>query len=96
MNFHGLVITPWKLLGWLGAALFASRWFVQFYASRAVGRPVLPRMFWYMSASGSVLVLLYFIFGKNDSVGIITNLAPFFIALYNLRLDITSKRKLAT
>lgn len=95
MNFHGLVITPWKLLGWLGAALFASRWFVQFYASRAVGRPVLPRMFWYMSASGSVLVLLYFIFGKNDSVGIITNLAPFFIALYNLRLDITSKRKLA-
>ena len=48
-----------------------------------------------MSASGSVLVLLYFIFGKNDSVGIITNLAPFFIALYNLKLDFYSRRRLA-
>jgi lipid-A-disaccharide synthase-like uncharacterized protein len=45
-----------------------------------------------MSTSGSVLLLLYFIFGKNDSVGILSNLFPLFIALYNLRLDITSNR----
>jgi lipid-A-disaccharide synthase-like uncharacterized protein len=40
-----------------------------------------------MSALGSVLLLAYFIFGKNDSVGILSNLFPLFVALYNLYLD---------
>lgn len=92
VNLHGLVITPWKLVGYIGVALFAGRWFVQLYASRARGRPVVPRVFWYMSGVGSVLLLVYFIFGKNDSVGILSNLFPLFVALYNLRLDITSNR----
>jgi lipid-A-disaccharide synthase-like uncharacterized protein len=96
LNMYGLVITPWKLVGYLGVTLFAGRWFVQLYASRTHGRPVLPRMFWYMSTSGSVMLLLYFIFGKNDSVGILSNLFPLFIALYNLRLDIRSSRPTAT
>jgi lipid-A-disaccharide synthase-like uncharacterized protein len=96
LNLLGLVITPWKIVGYLGVALFAGRWFVQLYASRAHGRPVLPRMFWYMSTLGSVLLLLYFVFGKNDSVGILSNLFPLFVALYNLRLDINSRRPTAT
>lgn len=96
LNLFGLVITPWKIVGYLGVALFAGRWFVQLYASRAHGRPVLPRMFWYMSTLGSVLLLLYFVFGKNDSVGILSNLFPLFVALYNLRLDINSRRPTAT
>jgi lipid-A-disaccharide synthase-like uncharacterized protein len=40
-----------------------------------------------MSVSGSVLLLSYFVFGKNDSVGILSNLFPLFIAGYNLWLD---------
>jgi lipid-A-disaccharide synthase-like uncharacterized protein len=88
LELLGVVITPWKLVGYLGVALFAGRWFVQAYASRAHGRPVLPRAFWYMSATGSLLLVVYFVFGKNDSVGILSNLFPLFIALYNLRLDI--------
>ncbi len=82
----GLVVTPWKLVGYLGVVLFAGRWFVQMLASRVEGRPVLPALFWYMSVSGSVLLLLYFIFGKNDSVGVLSNLFPFTVALYNLYL----------
>lgn len=92
LEFLGVVITPWKLIGYLGVALFAGRWFVQLYASRQHRRPMMPRTFWYMSASGSVLLLAYFIFGKNDSVGILSNLFPLFVALYNLRLDILSGR----
>jgi len=92
INFFGLVITPWKLVGYLGVALFTGRWFVQLYASRVRGRPVMPRAFWYMSGLGSVLLLAYFVFGKNDSVGILSNLFPLFVALYNLRLDILSNR----
>jgi lipid-A-disaccharide synthase-like uncharacterized protein len=87
LQAFGLVITPWKLIGYLGVGLFAGRWFVQLAASRVRGKPTLPRLFWYMSITGSLLLLLYFIFGKNDSVGVLSNLFPFFVAMYNLRLD---------
>lgn len=94
-QFFGVpvVVTPWKFVGYLGVFLFASRWFVQFFASRAAGRVVMPRMFWYMSLGGSLLVLAYFTLGKNDSVGIVSNLFPAVVAAYNLWLDITHRRK---
>ena len=83
----GVTITPWKLVGYLGVLLFAGRWLVQLFASRASGKPTMPRLFWYMSALGSVLLLGYFTLGKNDSVGVMSNLFPLFVALYNLYLD---------
>ena len=84
----GLVkITGWKLIGYSGVLLFAGRWLVQMWASRKQGRPTMPRLFWYMSLTGSLLVLSYFIFGKNDSVGILSNLFPCLVASYNLYLD---------
>lgn len=82
----GVLITPWKLVGYVGVALFAGRWFVQLIASRMQGRPAMPPLFWYMSITGSILLLAYFTFGKNDSVGVLSNLFPFLVALYNLRL----------
>jgi lipid-A-disaccharide synthase-like uncharacterized protein len=84
----GVTITPWKLVGYGGVLMFAGRWFVQLAASQARGKVVMPRLFWYMSALGSVLLLSYFIFGKNDSVGILSNLFPLFVALYNLYLEL--------
>ena len=88
-----LVITPWKIIGYLGVVLFAGRWFVQLWASRRSRRVVMPRLFWYMSIAGSLMLLSYFIFGKNDSVGILSNSFPFMIASYNLYLDITHKKR---
>jgi len=88
----GITITPWKLIGYLGVALFAGRWFVQMYYSRKLRRPVVPTLFWLMSISGSLLLLSYFIFGKNDSVGILSNLFPAAVACYNLCLDLRHKR----
>jgi lipid-A-disaccharide synthase-like uncharacterized protein len=89
----GVVITPWKLVGYLGVALFAGRWVVQVLAARRHGRPVIPRTFWAMSILGSALLLSYFIWGKNDSVGVLSNLFPMAVALYNLMLDIRSGRE---
>jgi lipid-A-disaccharide synthase-like uncharacterized protein len=83
----GVTITPWKLIGYAGVFLFAGRWFVQLAASQRSGKVVMPTLFWYMSALGSLLLLAYFIFGKNDSVGVLSNLFPLFVALYNLYLD---------
>jgi lipid-A-disaccharide synthase-like uncharacterized protein len=91
----GVTVTPWKLIGYLGVFLFAGRWFVQLAASRALGKVVMPRLFWYMSATGSVLLLSYFVFGKNDSVGVLSNLFPLFVALYNLYLDLKTREQMA-
>ena len=83
----GIELKVGKLVGYLGALMFAGRWFVQLLASRVSGRPVMPRTFWYMSLAGSVCLLSYFVFGKNDSVGILSNLFPLFVSGYNLVLD---------
>ncbi len=85
--------TIWKFVGFLGVFLFAGRWFVQVWASKIARRPTMPRLFWYMSITGSMLLLSYFIWGKNDSVGILANAFPFTVALYNLYLDIRNAKE---
>jgi len=87
-RLFGIRVSIWKIIGYLGTAVFAGRWFVQMYASRKAGKPVMNRAFWFMSLTGSLLILSYFIFGKNDSVGVLSNLFPSTVALYNLYLDI--------
>lgn len=93
LTVFGIAVTPWKLVGYLGILLFAGRWVVQLIATRARGRPVIPRAFWLMSVSGSALLLAYFIWGKNDSVGVLSNLFPMGVALYNLTLDLRAARE---
>lgn len=83
-----LVITGWKLIGYLGVSMFGTRWFVQMAASHKHRRVTMPRIFWIMSLIGSVCLLGYFTFGKNDSVGILSNLFPAFVSGYNLFLDL--------
>jgi lipid-A-disaccharide synthase-like uncharacterized protein len=87
IELYGVVITPWKIVGYVGVLVFAGRWVVQVLASHRQGTPTVPRVFWYMSLTGSLLLLSYFVFGKNDSVGILSNLFPAAIAGYNLLLD---------
>lgn len=89
---YGLIITPWKLVGYFGVLLFSGRWVVQVIYSKVYKRPVLPTVFWYMSIVGSLSLLSYFTFGKNDSVGILSNLFPAGVASYNLWLDVRRRR----
>ncbi len=91
----GVVVTPWKIVGYVGVLTFAGRWVVQVLASHRSGKPTVPRVFWYMSLTGSLLLLSYFVFGKNDSVGILSNLFPASIAAYNLLLDFRKTQQLA-
>ena len=89
LEWTGVHLSPWKLIGLTGALMFGGRWLVQFWATRKAGRPVIPRLFWYMSVAGSLMTLSYFLFSaKQDSVGVLQNLFPTFVALYNLVLDI--------
>ncbi len=77
-------LTPWKAVGYAGTAMFTSRWFVQLYYTRKHKRVVMPLSFWWLSVFGSALLLAYFIVGKNDSVGILSNFFPVFVSVYNL------------
>ncbi len=83
-------LTAWKLIGFTGTFLFSARWVVQVQARRR-GQHHLPKLFWYMSVMGSSLLLLYFIFGKNDSVGVLSNAFPALISFYNLFLNYRDK-----
>jgi lipid-A-disaccharide synthase-like uncharacterized protein len=80
-QFH---LTPWKLVGYAGTLMFTSRWFVQLYYTRKYKRVVMPLAFWWLSVLGSTLLLAYFVVGKNDSVGILSNFFPVFVSVYNL------------
>lgn len=77
-------LTPWKAVGLAGSLMFTSRWFVQLYYTRKYKRVVMPLAFWWLSVVGSALLLAYFTFGKNDSVGILSNFFPAFVSVYNL------------
>jgi lipid-A-disaccharide synthase-like uncharacterized protein len=83
-HIHHIGVTPWKLIGYVGVFLFTARWFVQLYATKRLRRVVMPVAFWWLSISGSALLLAYFTFGKNDSVGVMSNLFPAFVSVYNL------------
>lgn len=89
LSWTGIYMTPWKLIGFTGAAMFGGRWLVQFLASRRARRPMIPRVFWYMSLAGSLMTLSYFCFSdKQDAVGVVQNLFPAFTAAYSLYLDL--------
>lgn len=92
-DFDHVVITPWKLIGYCGAFLFTARWFVQLYATRKAKRAQLPMMFWYLSIVGSLMTLSYFIWGKNDSVGILQNAFPAVVASYNLIVELRHRQQ---
>lgn len=79
-----VAVTGWKLIGFLGVFLFTARWFVQAYATKKMRRVTVPMMFWYLSVAGSVLQLAYFIWGKNDSVGIMNTAFPMLVSVYNV------------
>ena len=85
-------VTPWKIIGFAGVAMFSSRWFVQLYYTRKYKRVVMPLAFWWLSVFGSVLLLAYFVLGKNDSVGILSNFFPVFVSVYNLVVHLRHRR----
>ncbi|MDE2183290.1 MAG: lipid-A-disaccharide synthase N-terminal domain-containing protein [Alphaproteobacteria bacterium] len=58
----GLSLTTdhiWLAVGFIGQALFASRFFVQLFKSEMEGRSVIPIAFWYFSLGGGTITLIY-------------------------------------
>ena len=49
----------WEAVGYFGTALFASRFFVQWFKSEIEGRSIIPVAFWYISLAGGLVSLAY-------------------------------------
>jgi lipid-A-disaccharide synthase-like uncharacterized protein len=58
-RLFGVELSAWKIVGWLGNAVFFSRFFVQWYATEKKKQVVVPVLFWYLSLTGSLLLLIY-------------------------------------
>jgi lipid-A-disaccharide synthase-like uncharacterized protein len=67
-KLFGIEWGVWKVVGWLGNAIFFSRFFVQWYATEKLKRVVVPTAFWWLSLAGSLLLLSYALFHQQDSV----------------------------
>ena len=66
-RFLGIEWHAWKAVGWLGNAVFFSRFFVQWYATEKRKQVVVPMAFWWLSLAGSTLLLAYGLY-RRDSV----------------------------
>lgn len=67
-KFLGVDWHWWKAIGWLGNAVFFSRFFVQWHATEKKKQVVVPSAFWWLSLAGSLLLLCYALFYQRDSV----------------------------
>ena len=66
-KFLGIDWSVWKAVGWLGNAIFSSRFLVQWHATEKKTRVVVPQAFWWLSLVGSLTFLCYSIH-QRDSV----------------------------
>jgi lipid-A-disaccharide synthase-like uncharacterized protein len=75
----------WLVVGFIGQALFGSRFLVQWIVSERRGESVVPLAFWYLSLGGASLLLAYAIW-RQDPVFILGQSFGFLVYTRNLIL----------
>jgi len=81
----------WVLLGYVGQALFAMRFVVQWVASERVGRSVIPVAFWFFSIAGGLVLFAYALYIR-DPVFILGQGLGLFVYLRNLYFVFRERR----
>jgi lipid-A-disaccharide synthase-like uncharacterized protein len=82
----------WLALGFFAQLLFSLRFLVQWLVSEKQKRSVMPVHFWYLSISGSGLLLVYAIH-RNDPVFILGQSVGLLIYIRNLMLIRSSRNE---
>ncbi len=90
-NVFVLRLNWWILVGYVGQALFAMRFVVQWIASERVGRSVIPVAFWFFSIGGGLVLLLYSLYIR-DPVFILGQGLGLFVYLRNLYFVFRERR----
>lgn len=62
---QALFESPMVIVGFLGQALFGSRFVVQWIASERARASVMPIVFWWLSLAGGATLLAYAIWRKD-------------------------------
>jgi lipid-A-disaccharide synthase len=81
----------WHLFGFIGMALFSSRFWVQWWHAEKSGKSELGPAFWWLSLAGDVMTLLYF-FSIGDPVNFIGPLFGLIPYIRNLMLIKNSRK----
>lgn len=84
----------WIAFGLLGNAAFFSRFLVQWIASERAGRSLVPIAFWWLSITGSVILLIYAIH-RADPIFVLAYLPNSFVYTRNLVLLRRDRREAA-
>lgn len=75
----------WLIIGLVAQVLFFSRFLIQWITSEKAGKSVVPVTFWYLSLTGSLLLLTYAIHIR-DPIFILGQSTGFLIYTRNLYL----------
>ena len=86
--------TIWLAVGFLGQALFTSRFLVQWIVSERRGESVIPLAFWWFSILGGLTLLSYALW-RQDPVFILGQATGLVVYTRNLIL-IARKRRAVT
>lgn len=90
-KLFGIEWTAWKVVGWIGNAVFFSRFFVQWFATERKKQVVVPTSFWWLSLVGSLILLAYGI-RQGDSVFIFAYAFTWIPYIRNLMIHHRSRR----
>lgn len=85
---HRILGLDWSyltILGFIGNALFSTRFLIQWISSEKEKKSVIPTSFWYWSIAGSIIMCIYWIMERSP-VGILAYLPNTFIYMRNLHL----------
>ena len=85
-------VTFWTCFGFFGQAMFASRFFVQWFVSERRKESVIPVAFWWLSLAGGIITSIYVI--RIGAVPLILGTtAPLIVYTRNLILIARSKKQ---
>jgi len=90
-NVFILKFNFWLLIGYVGQALFAMRFIVQWVASERAGRSVIPIAFWFFSIGGGLVLFAYALY-IQDPVFILGQGFGLFVYLRNLYFVVRERR----
>jgi len=79
------------ILGFIGQTVFFSRFLIQWVVSEIKGESIIPMVFWYLSITGSVILLIYALYRK-DPVFIAGQSVGFIVYIRNIFLVKRKKR----
>lgn len=84
-TFMKILHEPMVIVGFVGQAIFMSRFVVQWIASERARRSVVPIAFWYLSLAGAAILLTYAVY-VQDPVFVVGQLFGFIVYIRNLYL----------